>query len=65
MDIDEYRAGYEAGKDSSAIFAPVDAVDYTIHSDDWRKGYDDAIAGEPFDPGEDDGETDDGDTEDE
>jgi hypothetical protein len=61
MDIDEYRRGYEAGVDSTPLDAPTDAIDYTIHGEDWRRGYDDAIAGRPFDPGEDDdGEDDDG-----
>jgi len=52
MDIDEYRAGYEAGKEASALFAPIEALDYTLASEDWQRGYDDGVAGNPFDPGD-------------
>jgi hypothetical protein len=53
MDIDEYRDGYEAGKEASALFAPLEAMDYLSASADWQKGYDGATQGRPFDPGDD------------
>lgn len=53
MDIDEYRAGYEAGKEASVLFAPLEALDYLSASEDWQKGYEDATQGRPFDPEDD------------
>lgn len=65
MDIDEYRAGYEAGVASSPLFGPTEAIEYVNGSDEYRRGYDDGVAGNPFDPGEGDDETDDDAREDE
>ena len=50
MDIDEYRAGYEAGKEACVLTAPVEALEYSSASADWQKGYLDATSGKPFDP---------------
>jgi hypothetical protein len=52
-DIDEYRSGYEAGKDASVLLAPLEAADYLSASEDWQKGYEDATSGKPFDPSDD------------
>ena len=52
-DIDEYRRGYEAGKDASVLLAPLEAIDYLSASEDWQKGYEDATSGQPFDPSDD------------
>jgi len=53
-DIDEYRAGYEAGLEASALLAPLEAMNYLTASEDWQQGYEDATSGEAFDPGDDD-----------
>ena len=56
--IDEYREGYEAGKDASVLLAPLEAANYLSASEDWQKGYEDATSGKAFDPGDNDDDDD-------
>ena len=53
-DIDEYRRGYEDGKEAGILLTAARSMTSILDSPDYLKGYEDGASGRDFDPSDDD-----------